>query len=195
MASTKLSQSLAALPDPPKENLTSHFTLGEIINHIANIQDEFPHVKIPLLRSHLWDIRNKNVNPESHLRGFLQVFEHTDIYKSMFEELDDGMKKQIKTFINGGREGVVLAAGGKEDAFHLPPSPPVKMHFCGLRERLERLLQHEHKSEPGDEAKRHTDGHTNGPTAKRIEIETSDGHPRIFEDKTETKTMEVSLYI
>ena len=181
MATTKLSQSLSALPDPPKENLSSHFILGEIIDQIGAIQDEFPRVRIPLLRSHLWDIRNKSVNPESHLRGFLQVFEHTDAYKELFEQLDDSMKKQIETFIAGGREGVVLEAGGKErDAFHLPPSLPVRTHLCDLKDVWDRLLHGERKSD--------ADGQITETTDDKIKDES----PRIFEDTTRTRIMEVS---
>jgi hypothetical protein len=132
----KPAKTLEVLPNPPKENLNSHFTLGEIIDLVHLLQDEFPHVKIDLLKTHLWEIRNKNVEPENHLRGFLSVFEETDVFKEAFEQLDDGMKIQLKTFIAGGSEEVVLAAGVKGNAFHLPPSPPVKHHFKLVTEKL-----------------------------------------------------------
>jgi hypothetical protein len=102
-------KTLDVLPNPPKENLNSHFALGEIIDHIHFLQGEFPHVKIDLLKSHLWDIRNKNVEPEAHLRGFLSVFEETNVFNEAFEQLDDEMKIQLKTFIAAGSEEVVLA--------------------------------------------------------------------------------------
>jgi len=175
------SKLLQDLPAPPKENLSSHFILGEIIDHIDHLQDEFPHVQIPLLRSHLWDIRNKNVDPESHLRGFLKVFEHTPVFKEAFEQLDEGLRTQIRTFIAGGSESVVLAAGGKGDAFHVPPSPPVKHHFRELREKLEKLFHHE----------KHEANGTNGDLGKKGVV--MQGYPRIFEDEKESKIMEVSL--
>jgi hypothetical protein len=164
----------ALLPKPPKENLCSHFILGEIIDHIDTIHHYFPEVKVPLLKSHLWDIRNKNVNPEVHLRGFLKVFEDTEVFKAAFKELDDGMKVQLKTFIAGGGEEVVWAAGGKGNAFHLPPSPPVKHHFKEftgkIEEKFEQNFHHEEHSPAtngsavnggavAQVAHRHTNGH------------------------------------
>jgi hypothetical protein len=183
----KSTKTLNVLPNPPKENLNSHFTLGEIIDHIHILQDEFPHVKIDLLKSHLWEIRNKNVEPEAHLRGFLSVFEETDVFKEAFEQLDDGMKIQLKTFIAGGSEDVVLAAGGKGNAFHLPPSPPVKHHFKlvtkKFKAKFEGLFHHG----------KHANG-VNGVSNGKIEkpLAAIGEFPRIFEDEAGTKTMEVS---
>jgi hypothetical protein len=137
----------ALLPNPPKQNLVSHFILGEIIDHIHHIGDDFPEVKIDLLKRHLWDIRNKNVDPKVHLRGFLNVFEKTAVFQAALEELDDGMRVQLMTFMAGGGEEVVLAAGGKGNEFHLPPSPPVKHHFeeftGNVEEKIEKIFHHE----------------------------------------------------
>ncbi|KAE9381408.1 hypothetical protein N431DRAFT_5852 [Stipitochalara longipes BDJ] len=140
------------LPKPPKENLVSHFILGEIIDHISLIYDDFPEVDIPLLKKHLWKIMNKNVEPEGHLRAFLQVFQKTKVFKDAFDELDDGMKVQLSTFIVGGGEDVVWAAGGKGKTFHLPPSPAVKHHFREVAKEIEEKV---------DELF-HQKGHSNG---------------------------------
>jgi hypothetical protein len=194
--SSKLSTHLAALPTPPKENLTSHFTLGEIIDHISILQEEFPHVKIPLLKQHLWSIRNKDVNPEIHLRGFLKVFEETDVFKDAFAQLDDGMKRQIKVFIAGGTEHQVMAAGLEDGKFALPPSPPVKKHFKEMVEKLENFFNGEKETNGVVNGTTNGDanGHVNGvvdavkPLSK---LAPKEGFPKIFEDKAETKTMEV----
>jgi hypothetical protein len=183
------------LPVPPKENLVSHFILGEIIDHIGILQDEFPQVQIPLLKSHLWDIRNKNVDPEDHLRGFMKAFEKTPVFKDAYSLLDDGMKRQIDTFIAGGDEKVVMAAGAKGNNFHLPSSPPVKHHFSELiKEKLEKLFHHEHATATNGAASVAANGTANGAAnghaKKPVEPETA--YPRIFEDKAETKTMEVN---
>jgi hypothetical protein len=148
--STKKLDSL--LPQPPKENLVSHFILGEIIDHISLIHDDFPEVDIPLLKRHLWHIRNKNVEPEGHLRGFLRVFKETKVFKDAFDELDDGMKVQLSTFIAGGGEEVVMAAGRKGNQFHLPPSPAVKHHFRALAKDIEKKAEEFF----------HDEGHSNG---------------------------------
>lgn len=181
---SKISKYFAGFPELPKENLTHHFILGEIIDHISALQDEFPHVKIELLREHLWNIRNKGVEPQDHLRGFLQVFEHTDVFKDAFAQLDDGMKRQIKAFMKGGDEGPVMAAGLHDDDFHLPASPPVKHHFQEIKdfiEKVEEFFHHDTKQVNG----------TNGVMEVKVERVAAGGFPRIFENGEKTKTMEV----
>jgi hypothetical protein len=153
------------LPPPPKENLVSHFILEEIVDHIGLIQDDFPHVDVQLLREHLWQIKNKNVDPLLHLRGFLKVFEKTKVFKDAFAELDNGMKIQLSTFMAGGGEEIVLAAGGKGNTFHIPPSPAVKHHFKDIvqkaEEKFEEMLNHEN----------HTNGvnGTNGIAIRQVQ--------------------------
>jgi hypothetical protein len=99
------------------------------------------------------------------------------------------MKIQLKTFIAGGSEEVVLAAGGKGNAFHLPPSPPVKHHFKLVTEKLkakfEGLFRH---GKQANSVNRVTNSHIEKPLVASGEF------PRIFEDKAGTRTMEVSYY-
>tara|TARA_R110002060_G_scaffold72699_3_gene81418 strand:- start:615 stop:1205 length:591 start_codon:yes stop_codon:yes gene_type:complete len=174
------------LPRPPRENLNTHFVLGEIIDQIDLIKDDFPLVQIATLKEHLWDIRNKNVDPEIHLRGFLHVFKNTEVFKDAFDQLDEGMKLRIKAFMDGKSEKEVLSAGGKTgEAFVLPPSPPVKHHFRklveDLKEDIHGLIHPEHKTKEGE-------------IVQKLGADASTkGYPRIFEDSAETKTMEVSL--
>jgi gas vesicle protein len=142
------------LPSPPKENLVSHFILEEIVDHIGLIQDDFRDVDIKLFREHLWQIKNKNVEPLLHLRGFLKVFEKTKVFQDAFAELDNGIKIQLSTFMAGGGEGIVLAAGGKGNTFQIPPSPAVKHHFKELvqkaEEKVEEMLDHENHMNGGN---------------------------------------------
>jgi hypothetical protein len=147
------------LPKPPKENLVSHFILGEIIDHIGHIHEDFPDVDVPRLKWHLWEIRNKNVTPELHLRGFLKVFEKTKVFKDAFEELDHGMQVQLRTFMAGGGEEVVFAAGGKGNTFYLPPSPAVKHHFREITQEFEEKVE---KIEAKVEKLFHHEAHPNG---------------------------------
>lgn len=182
------------LPAPPKENLTTNFILSEIISQIDLISDQFPLIDIPLLKSHLWDIANKNVDPKLHLRGFLKVFQKTKVFKEAYEELDDDMKKSLDVFLAGGGEKEVLAASekGGKDGFVLPASPAVKNHFKDLREKIEEVLHHGHGHHE------HVNGTTNGVVTnglvKKVEekVVESKELPRIFEDEKETRTMEVS---
>lgn len=178
------------LPIPPRENLSTHFVLGEIIDQIDLIKDDFPLVKIATLKEHLWDIRNKNVDPEIHLRGFLHVFKDTEVFKEAFAQLDEAMQLRIKAFMDGKSEKEVLTAGGKTgEAFFLPPSPPVKHHFKklveGLKEEIEELLHHDHDGAKKAEVQKKE------VTAAAVDTE---GYPKIYEDPAETKTMEVRLH-
>ncbi|CAL3962308.1 unnamed protein product [Diplocarpon coronariae] len=186
MAKARLLETL--LPTPPRENLNTHFILGEIIDQIDLIRDDFPFVKIATLKEHLWDIRNKNVDPEIHLRGFLHVFKDTEVFRDAFNQLDEGIRLRIKAFMDGKSKKEVLDAGGKGVAGQLfmPPSPPVKHHFRklaeGLKEGIEELLGHDHGAEKAEAPKK---------TVAEAAAGTQ-GYPRIFEDAAETKTMEVS---
>jgi len=148
------------LPPPPKENLVSHFILEEIVDHIGLIKDDFPLVDVQLFREHLWQIKNKNVDhPLLHLRGFLKVFEKTKGFQDAFAELDNGMKIQLSTFMAGGGEEIVLAAGGKGNNFHIPPSPAVKHHFRELVQKAEGKV----------EEMLHHESHTNGIATREIQ--------------------------
>jgi hypothetical protein len=154
------------LPPPPKENLVSHFILEEIVDHIGLIKDDFPLVDVQLFREHLWQIKNKNVDhPLLHLRGFLKVFEKTKGFQDAFAELDNGMKIQLSTFMAGGGEDIVLAAGGKGNNFHIPPSPAVKHHFKELVQKaegkVEEILHHESHTNGSNE--------TNGIATRQVQ--------------------------
>ncbi|KAE8447628.1 hypothetical protein EG329_010599 [Mollisiaceae sp. DMI_Dod_QoI] len=185
-ASTKPPKTLdTLLPAPPLENLTTSFILSEIISQIDLIAPSFPTIDVPLLKSHLWGINNHSVDPEKHLRGFLKVFEKTQVFKDAYEELDEGMKKSLDVFIAGGGEKEVLAArkGGEEGGFILPPSSAVKSHFRELKREVEGLFHHEHGHEG-------TNGVAANGVVKKV-VESKEGLPKIFEDEAETQTMEV----
>ncbi|PQE27132.1 substrate-binding domain cholesterol oxidase protein [Rutstroemia sp. NJR-2017a WRK4] len=182
------------LPAPDKENLTTEFVLQEIIDHISALQEDFPHVKLELLRRHLWEIRNRDVEPQKHLRGLLQVFEHTHTFKKAFDELDPSMQVQIKTFMkDDATEATVLAASGHGGDFHIPPSPAVKHHFTEMvkhkleegKEFIEGKLEHvlgKHHHDGLSATMEGSDGHVK---------EDKEGYPKIYEDEKQTKTMEV----
>ncbi|KAG9242396.1 hypothetical protein BJ878DRAFT_173318 [Calycina marina] len=182
------------LPEPPKENLTSYFILGEIIDHMHVVQESFPQVNIPLLCDHLWSIRNKGVDPQEHMRGFLKVFEKTHAFQDAFKLLDDGMKRQLRAFISGGDEGPVMASGTNHDGdFHLPASAPVKHHFSEVREFVDKIeglfgIQDDHVGV----AETKSVNKSNGVRDFNSEKASGTGKsPKIFEDKEETRIMEV----
>lgn len=107
------------------------------------------------------------------------------MFKDAFGQLDLNMQRQIKVFMSGGSDEEVLAAGAQNNAFALPPSPPVKHHFQGLAERVEGLFHL---------GKKANDGVASGTTSgigKQV-VATLSGYPQIFENEEKTKTMEVA---
>jgi hypothetical protein len=146
----------------------------------------FPTINIPLLKSHLWDIKNKSVNPEHHLRGFLQIFQETPVFKDAYTDLDDDMKHSLDVFIKGGSEKEVMAA--RDGNFVLPPSSAVKEHFRELKREVEGLFHHEERKKVvnGGDGK-------GKEMVKSVAPESKEGLPKIYEDATESRTMEVSL--
>lgn len=175
---TDVSKLLAPLPNPPIENLTSHFVLGEIIEHIEILAHEFPHVKLSLLKETLRSMRNQGGDLETHLRSFLQVFKDTDVYKDAFAQLDEQTQRQLQVYIAGGNGDHVLAAGGQNGVFHLPPSPAVKHHLGEMSKVDDKT---EESMRPAKKMK------INGVKA----VDTTSSLPSIYEDANETKTMEV----
>jgi hypothetical protein len=211
------------LPAPDKENLTTEFVLQEIIDHISALQEDFPNVNLELLRRHLWEIRNRgelfsdfyfpllyclvlyillqvsvlttaDVEPQKHLRGLLQVFEHTHTFKKAFDQLEPSMQVQIKAFMKSdATEATVLAASGHGGDFHIPPSPAAKHHFTEMvkhkfeegKEFIEDKLEHvlgKHHHDGLLATMEGSDGHVK---------EDREGYPKIFEDEKGTKIMEV----
>ena len=75
------------------------------------------------------------------------------------------MKIQLSTFMAGGGEEIVLAAGGKGNNFHIPPSPAVKHHFRELVQKaegkVEEMLHHESHTNGSNE--------TNGIATRQVQ--------------------------
>lgn len=98
-----------------------------------------------------------------------------------------------------------MASGVQPGSFALPPSPPVKRHFKEVvMEKVEKLFHHKHKDEvDGVDGVNGVNGvndvnDVNGVNgvnghAEKMVITSQEGFPRIFEDKAETRTMEVRL--
>jgi hypothetical protein len=110
------------------------------------------------------------VDPEKHVRGFLNIFKRTTPFQAAFQQLDNGMKKQVEEFMAGAPADKVLGSG----AFHIPPSPAAKHHFRLLD--LFKIFK----------SKGEVDQHLAlaGQTA---------GLPVIYEDAADKKIMEVSI--
>ncbi|KAF7938256.1 hypothetical protein BELL_0526g00010 [Botrytis elliptica] len=137
-----------SLPVPPLENLTTEYILQEIIDHIGKLADDFPHTKLNLFRKQLWDIRNRNVEPKTHLRGLLRVLENTHTFKHAFEELEPGLQAQIRVFMDDEKdvkEGEIMGMGKVKGEFYIPPSPAVKHHFKEMVKETVREKAHEKK--------------------------------------------------
>ena len=111
------------LPDPAK--LNNHFILGEIIDNVDVLSDDFPHVDLPELINQLTQVRNKQLDPEVQVRGFLKVFQQTPIFKDGYDKLDKTTKSQLNEFIGGKSAKQVVGT----KSFAIPPSPAAKHHF------------------------------------------------------------------
>jgi hypothetical protein len=160
---------LEDLPKPDPGKLNPHFILGEIIDHILDIIDDFPLVDVLELRDQLNDIRNHNIDQEKHVRGFLRAFRRTSPFHDAFEQLDDAMKKQVEKFMDGKSAKEVVGA----DFFHRA-SPAAKHHFRLLD--LFKIFKHKHE----------VDNHL-ATIAKTADL------PIIYEDAAEKKIMEVRI--
>ncbi|TGO13900.1 hypothetical protein BTUL_0061g00170 [Botrytis tulipae] len=137
-----------SLPVPPLENLSTEYILQEIIDHIGKLADDFPHTKLNLFRKQLWDIRNRNVEPKTHLRGLLRVLEDTHTFKHAFEELEPSLQAQIRAFMDDEKdvkEEEIMGMGKVKGGFYIPPSPAVKHHFKEMVKETVREKAHEKK--------------------------------------------------
>ncbi|KAF7894388.1 uncharacterized protein EAF01_009839 [Botrytis porri] len=137
-----------SLPVPPLENLSTEYILQEIIDHIGKLADDFPHTNLNLFRKQLWDIRNRNVQPKTHLRGLLRVLEHTHTFKHAFEELEPGLQAQIRAFMDDEedvKEEEIMGMGKVKGEFYIPPSPAVKHHFKEMVKETVREKAYEQK--------------------------------------------------
>ncbi|KAJ8069639.1 hypothetical protein OCU04_000073 [Sclerotinia nivalis] len=143
-----VSHHFESLPVPPVENLSTEYILQEIIDHIGKLADDVPHVKFNLFRKQLWDIRNRNVDPKTHLRGLLRVLENTHTFKHAFEELEPNFQAQIRVFMDDEedvREEEIMGMGKEKGDFHIPPSPAVKHHFKEMVKGTVREKAHEER--------------------------------------------------
>ncbi|KAM0141342.1 hypothetical protein ACHAP3_002204 [Botrytis cinerea] len=143
-----ISHHFESLPVPPLENLSTEYILQEIIDHIGKLADDLPHTKLNLFRKQLWDIRNRNVDPKTHLRGLLRVFENTHTFKHAFEELEPGLQAQIRAFMDDEKdvkEEEIMGMGKVKGEFFIPPSPAVKHHFKEMVKETVREKAHEKK--------------------------------------------------
>jgi len=177
------------LPTPDFSNLNDHFLLGEIIDHIDLWISEFPLVNIPLLKAQINDIRNHQVDPETHIRTFLKIYRKTNSYQRAYAQLDEGTKKQIDAFIAGGSHEILALGAGEPTAFHLPPSPPVKHHFKEMIKEVLHLGYHDHGTPNGKAgpvtASSIAEGAKVAPSVTDV--------PVIYEDKTKMRPMEVHI--
>lgn len=167
------------LPSPPTEKLNPHFILGEIIDHVSQLEEDHPLIDIAELRRQLIDVRNHQVDFEKHVRGLLKVFQGTNAYKEAYQQLDDVTKSQISSFARGRpAEDVVKASG-----FKLAPSRSASKHFSMLN-FIHSLLHKHHSTAVGIERKK--------PTHVEKTFQSLPGFPPIYEDAERTKIMEVS---
>jgi hypothetical protein len=154
------------LPLPESANLNNHYILGEIIEHIQEFADSFPHINFRELIDQITQVQEQNVDPQVQVRGFLRVFEKTPFFREEASKLDATTQAQLKDFMKGSSAEEVV----KHRSLTLWPSPSAKHHFS--------LLQFFESF---------------GPHDKPIQYLEANGLPIIYEDEAKTVVMEVSI--
>ena len=158
------------ISEPDLSKLDGHFILGEIIEHIGKIGDEFPNVDLEELIQQLTRMRSQKCNPEVQLRGFLKVFQYTPKYKEEYLKLDSRTQHQLHDFISGVSAADVV---GQRNSLP-PPSPPVKNHWK-LWDSLRKLFARTEDTESLENRLR----------AAKV--------PMIYENEAHSELMEVSF--
>jgi hypothetical protein len=152
------------LPTPDSANLNNHYILGEIIAHVQELADGFPHIDYQELIDQITQVRNRIVDPEVQVRGFLKVFESTPFFKDEASKLDPTTRAHLKDFIKGSSAAQVV----EHRHWTIRPSPGAKHHFS-LLQFFERFSLHD-------------------MPVKYLE---ANGLPVIYEDAAKTMVMEV----
>lgn len=75
------------VPTPDTFTLNNHFILGEIIDHVRELDRDFPNVGPEEQIDQLTNTRSHKFDPEAQLRGSLKVFEKTSLYKNGYSKL------------------------------------------------------------------------------------------------------------
>ena len=94
---------------PPTVQLARDNILQSMLDHVSECQKKNPHVKIDILKESVLqkvidapkDSNDTQFDPEVQLRGFLLTFEDTPAFKAEFNILDDVTQKQISAFKDG----------------------------------------------------------------------------------------------
>lgn len=172
---------------PDSRLLNEHFLLGEILDHIELFKEHFPKVHIFELIEQINAIRNHQVDPENHLRAFLNIFWDTGVFANAFQELDENTKRQLESFTKGSphtdwlnvlhspKDGEV-----EKSSFQIQPSPAVKHHFTELADVVHDFF-HPHEAAQAKEKL----------ITKQVVAEDVAKLPIIWEDEAKTKKMEV----
>jgi hypothetical protein len=157
---------LNRIPPPESANLNNHYILGEIIAHVQEFADGFPHIDFQELIDQITQVRNRNVDPEIQVRGFLKVFENTPFFNEEASKLDPTTRAQLKDFMKGKSAAQVV----EHRRWTLRPSPGARHHFS-LLQFFESFNIHD----------------------KPLQYLEANGLPIIYEDAAKTMVMEVCI--
>ncbi|KAI9867387.1 MAG: hypothetical protein M1813_008945 [Trichoglossum hirsutum] len=118
-------------PDPGK--LNGRWILDEILDHLDGFHADFPEIEFDILSRLLREqLGGKHsvvaIDPETQMRGFLQVFQATPVFQDAFKRLDPTMKKRLHGFIAGRPASDVVGS----DEFRIPMSPQARHHLSPL---------------------------------------------------------------
>ena len=123
---------------PGVEALQRDAILKSMLANISSYEKSFPRVKVDVLKDKVLEKvliapetnNDVNFNPELQLRGFLQTFEDLPAYAEQFRVLDDRTKEQISTFKDNAEnwKNTEIWKDTKEHGFLLPNINPDVSH-------------------------------------------------------------------
>jgi len=174
------------------ERLQRDYILHDILENVDRYSKEYDKVDYePLKNDVIKKVLDEDFDPEVQIRGFLKAFRHTPAYKAAFAKIEsDQLKNQINSFIEGSSPEEIVGDKGFHPTKH--PSPPTKHHFS-LLSALKKLVSSGLEiKEFLEDGKAHVkefleDGEHVSPKHYLKDV------PVLYEDKADTKVMEVSL--
>lgn len=152
--------------------------LKEILEHVEEYAKEFNKVDYSALKDQiLKPVLAETFDPETQIRGFLNTFKHTSVYKSAFSKIpNEALKEQVNDFVQGKPADKVVEGHDLHLTAH--KSPPVEHHFSLLTQLKKWLLCGGDVKEAVEDAQH--------PKHKHVK-----GLPILYENSSESQVVEV----
>lgn len=183
---------------PSAENLARDAILKSMLHHISEYEKKYPTVHFDVFKQDvLEEVIGATFDPKVQLRGFLRTFADTPAFQSGFNILDDLTKKQISDFKDGTDLKSIIKNG-----FHSPDiNPNVVNVLTGkssspslfIRVRDSVLRGFVFVARPVVRLLMTLKFERATAKLKAAQATKYAGGPKIYEDDSKTKLMDVSL--